>query len=305
MARELISQSRTIERMKNAIITTASSEDYFPVLRMMLSSVLPRARQGGVDVGVLDLGLNPQQITLLQSQGVIVVDPGHDYGLSLFEEPPPDFFKSMTARPHLPRHFPGAEIYMWMDADCWVQQWSAVGDYLKYAKQSGFVATAEWDRAYSPFGMGKSMLDFAVRHFSDIVDPEQARLLAQFPMINSGAFAARVDAPHWRQWSDVLHTALRRLRRASFFVEQTALNVVIRSKGISTTFLPATYNWACHRALPIVGADGVTFLEPQPPFSPIGILHLTANTKHAVLGWKTSEGVFQQRPLTYPGPMLF
>ena len=42
-------------------------------------------------------------------------------------------FKAQFARPFLPRHFPGYETYLWIDADAWLQDWRAVELYVAAA----------------------------------------------------------------------------------------------------------------------------------------------------------------------------
>ena len=41
-----------------------------------------------------------------------------------------DGYKALTARPFLPRYFPGFDLYLWIDADCWVQQGDAMALFL-------------------------------------------------------------------------------------------------------------------------------------------------------------------------------
>ena len=41
-----------------------------------------------------------------------------------------DGYKALTARPFLPRYFPGFDLYLWIDGDCWVQQGDAIALFL-------------------------------------------------------------------------------------------------------------------------------------------------------------------------------
>ena len=265
--------------MPKTIIISASTGAYFPLLDEMLSSLEPAAKRDGMDIGILDLGLGEGQRQNLRQRNVLMAVPPWDYDLSRFTQPPPPHFKAMTARPHLPKYFPGYEMYMWIDADCWVQRWDAAQLYLAAAATKGFACTPECDRSYVPFLTEMSVLAFALKCFRGSVDENAALSLAQFPMINSGVFAARADAPHWEKWSMALGEALGKRNEADFFVEQTALNIVVRTGRLATALLPSWCNWICHRALPICTADGSTFLDPQPPHQPLGIIHLTGNFK--------------------------
>lgn len=259
----------------------------------------------GITAGVLGLGLSAEQRELLENKGIVVVEPGWDYDVKEFTEPAPQFFKSMTARPHLPRHFPGYDVYMWIDADAWVQDWSAVQAYIQYAQKYGFVVTPECDRSYLPFYAATSVLEFSFKCFVECVDKPSAQQLAQFPLINSGVFAARQDAPHWGKWSTGLGEVLAVRKKHSFLIEQTVLNVVIRTGDVKTIFLSSRYNWMCNRAMPVLAADGVTLLDPQAPFEPLGIIHMTANMKYEQPRLLDQNGVPQTKSLRYPGPALF
>lgn len=233
------------------------------------------------------------------------MEPGWDYDVSEFSEPPPQFFRSMTARPHLPRHFPGYDVYMWIDADCWVQEWKAAKAYIEYAEKYGFVVTPECDRSYLPFYSTKSVLEFAFICFAECIDKAGAQRLAQFPLINSGVFAARHDAAHWGKWSSGLGDVLAARKKHSFLIEQTMLNIVIRTGELKTAFLPSRYNWMCNRAAPILAADGITLLDAQAPFERLGIIHMTADTKKGQRQLLDEDGNAKMRSLRYPGPSLF
>jgi hypothetical protein len=208
---------------------------------------------------------------------------------------------AMTARPHLPAQFPGYDHYVWLDADVWVQDWAAVQDYIGVAKANGVAATAECDRSYNPFYSEQTVAAWRYKCFRTYFPEQTARELGEFPIINSGAFCARVDSPLWQHWSKLLGEALLSIRRADFFSEQTVFNAVLRAQPVPSGILPARYNWMCNRALPAVRDDG-TLCNPSPPFEPLGIVHLTADTKRGE--WplpKVSESGLVTRSLRFQG----
>ena len=53
----------------------------------------------------------------------------------------------MTARPFLPRYFPDHDVYLWIDADCWVQQWDAIALFLRGAQRRPIAVAPEIHRA--------------------------------------------------------------------------------------------------------------------------------------------------------------
>ena len=58
-----------------------------------------------------------------------------------------DGYKALTARPFLPRYFPGFELYFWIDADCWVQQGDAIALFLAAARTGALAVAPEIHRS--------------------------------------------------------------------------------------------------------------------------------------------------------------
>ena len=278
--------------MTNFIIVTAANDKYFWLLQKFIASIRDHDAGREAPIGVLDLDLSSENITWLEAHGAQVRDPGWDYKMAKAEE---NWFKAMTARPNLPKHFPGHEVYLWLDCDTWVQDWNAVELYLEGAARDGFAVTPEVDRSYEYEGF----YNFQYSCYKTGFGRKMAKKLASAPIINVGAFAATADAPHWEVWSEILSTCLA--KKVYFWAEQTALNVAFYTRGLQASFLPARCNWICHRALPFVSEDGATLLEPAPPFARLGILHLTAMTKYETFDLATLSGNTVTRPLCYPG----
>jgi lipopolysaccharide biosynthesis glycosyltransferase len=286
--------------MSRSIIVSGCNSSYSPLFNGLLSSI-ETARCSTLDIGLLDVGLTSAEHNEYTRRGVTVVKPKWDCDLKLFHVAPNEFFKAMTARPILPKYFPGYDLYMWIDADAWVQDINAINLYMSSAQTHGFAATPEVDRSYSPGYGNRSVISWRHDCFSRCFDDKIARQLAFYPMVNCGVFAARANAPHWDLWSNVLAEILGRKRELFFFADQIALNMVIRCHPVKTAFLPATFNWMCNRARPICSDDGSYFMEPNPPFQMIGIVHLTADTKNEIWEVTTLSGASLSRSPRYGG----
>ena len=113
------------------IIVSAADSGYFPLLRDTVLSV--RALNASVAVGVLDLGLRLEQQEWLRAAEVEIVGPGWDVAFP-GQQRMPETFKAQVARPFLPKHFPGYEMYFWLDADAWLQDWRIVELYCRAAE---------------------------------------------------------------------------------------------------------------------------------------------------------------------------
>ncbi len=127
------------------LIASGADRAYFPLLRDMVLSI--RAQRRDVALGVLDLGLDGEQREWLSSEVEHVVRPAWDLDFPGCANTA-DTFKAQVARPFLRRHFPGYEVYLWVDADAWLQDGRVIDLYMNAAGRDRLAITPEIDRAY-------------------------------------------------------------------------------------------------------------------------------------------------------------
>ncbi len=281
-------------------IATAGDDAYFPLLQGLVRSIRAFPQGAGVPITVLDLGLGVEERRWLTGKGARLAVPGWDHP---FDRPMPEYFKAMVSRPHLPRHVPDATTILWLDADCWVQDWSAIELLLAGAAATGFAIVPELDRAYTPFYDGAPYAHHLHDWYKACFDEATARRLFAYPLLNCGVFAARRDAPHWALWARLLAESLS--RTVLFVSEQVALNLALRTGGLPFSQLPARCNWICFRATPFSSADGRLLLEPELPHAPLGILHLAGYPLPRKLDPRTlstPDGGTVTRPLSHGSP---
>jgi hypothetical protein len=258
-----------------------------------------RALNPDVAIGVLDLGLEPEQRDWLAQQAVQIVAPGWDIEFP-GRKRMPESFKAMVSRPFLPRHFPGYRMYFWIDADAWLQDWRAVELYRQVAGRDRLAITVEIDRAYKrhykrPKLFGTTL---AWKCYRQAFGWRVADRLGRNPMLNTGAFALLHDAPHWQAWARILSQALQRSR--FFLIEQIALNYAIFAESLPVDFLPCYCNWMVGDAAPVYDAARGLFVEPYAPHEVIGILHLAGREqKDKVFRLDTLDGEAVETSLRY------
>ena len=281
-----------------AIISAANSK-FFQLLRGLVLSIRRHPQGAGVPIGVLNVGLEPGEIAWLSERGVKVATPEWDFDFG--EGKPPEYFKAMVSRPHLPKYFGGVDILIWIDSDAWVQDWSAIELLVAGAGRRGFAIVPEIDRSYTPFYDNAT---YNAHHHYWLVqcfDKETADKLYAYPLFNVGVFAARADAPHWSAWATLLADSFR--RHIAFPSEQTALNVVLRTQDLPFSMLPSHCNWICYRALPFCSEDGGILLDPQLPHQPLGIVHMAGpGMKDQDFTLQTQGGATVTRSLQYLPP---
>ena len=288
--------------MARTIIISASDAKFHYLLDELMRSIADGARRDGMEIGVLDLGLEDGQRQGLAERGVILVAPELDYEASMFRTPPEPSFRAMTARPHLKKYFPGYDLYIFLDADCWVQDWEAVRLYASAAGRTGLAITPEVDRSYLPLYTKTTVAAWRRQVFVACFGEEIARDLAEYPMINTGLFASRADSPLWENWSNLLGNVYRALGEPFFFAEQTTLNALIRSQSVPAALLPSRCNWMCNVAKPACSEDGRVLHDPQPPFTPLGIIHLTGPIKDEEFPLSDLAGGKVMRSLRFEAP---
>ena len=168
-------------------------------------------------------------------------------------------------------------MYMWIDADAWVQDGCVIDLYVSAARHDKLAITPEIDRAYKrhykrpkPFGW-----TLAWKNYREAFGWRAADRLGRNPMVNCGVFALHRDAPHWDAWARLLSQVLQRTR--FFFAEQVALNYAIFAEHLAVNFLPAYCNWMPGDAAPRFDGKRGLFVEPYMPHETIGIMHLAGS----------------------------
>jgi len=256
---------------RDLLIVSGADAGYFPLLRDLVLSV--RAANSTVAIGVLDLGLTPEHRGWLADRVAHLVHPGWDIDFP-GRERAPESFKAQVARPFLPRHFAGYEIYLWIDADAWLQDWRVVELYRAAAGRDRLAIVPEIDRAYKRHYKRPKLfgLTLSWKNYREAFGWRVADRLGRNPIVNSGVFALHREAPHWEPWQRLLAGVLRRSR--FFLGEQTALNYAIFAERLPVNFLPAYCNWLAGDAAPVFDARRGLFVEPYAPHEVIGIMHL-------------------------------
>ncbi|MBV8650586.1 MAG: hypothetical protein JO255_03905 [Alphaproteobacteria bacterium] len=281
------------------VIVSGADSRYFPLLRDLVLSIREKAPGRNAALAALDLGFEESERAWLAAQGVRLAKPGWDLDFPNRARTP-EIRKAQIARPFVPRYFPGYQTYLWIDADAWVQEWSAIEMALTAASLGKLAIAPEIDRSYKRhykrpklFGMTLQWHCYRKAYGWRVADR-----MGRNPMLNCGVFALRGDAPHWQRWIEAMTEALQRTNFV--FIEQIALNYAIFGGMIAATFLPATCNWLCGDAAPMWDPVRDRLVEPNAPHQPLGILHLAGEgQKEKQFTLQTTTGGTTERMLRY------
>lgn len=272
------------------VIVSAADSGYFPLLRDLVLSIRDKRAGAAAPIGVFDLGLTADQRSWLGARRVATAEPGWDIDFPRRKQTTL-LRKAQIARPFLRRYFPGYASYMWIDADAWVQEWSAVEMMLTAAAGGKFAICPEIDRSYKRHYKRPKLFGMTLQWhcYRTAFGVRAADRMGRNPMLNCGVFALRGDSPSWDEW---IAAMTRALQRTNFvFIEQIALNYAIFAGTIPATFLPAGCNWLCGDAAPMWDPARRCLVEPNAPYSPLGILHLAGEgQKEKTFTLTTTEG---------------
>lgn len=303
-------------------IVTAANSNHFPLATDMFRS-LAAATVRKLSLCCLDLGLNANERDALASLGVELVEPQWDYP----GEFPAPWFRAMTARPHLQRYFPGHSTYIWIDADCWLQNDVALETLIKASASHDVALVASVHHDYrqviatGPDQFGPPTQYFYAHLMQSLFNRQVAAKLSEMPYLNGGVFAMRDVSPVWKTWQEALGPMFERARniqrpawqgkeakppegisvnienKALFHSEEVALNFAAwRAKP---AILDATCNWLCSQRLPALNAKG-KFVTPGYQATELSIIHLTARTKDTDFRIRHADGTHRMMSLRAP-----
>ncbi len=258
---------------------SGSDHNYFPMLLEWIHSIRSFPQSRGMDICILDAGLKPEQVEQLRPLVAKIHKPDWPCPIPDSKIRGREYLKSCVCRPFINEYFPGYDVYFWMDADTWVQNWSSIDLFLQGADRRKITLTAQVDRSY-PRQLRVKWLGrwpWKVRgfYFSNAVKAfgfQKAKELLPYYVLLAGAFALHAEAPHWKRWQELVRQAVAKGK--VFTAEQLTLGILCYLEGFSCEVLPAWCHWLC-QFKPLWNEETGKFVEPFLPHHELGILHLS------------------------------
>jgi hypothetical protein len=256
------------------VLVTAADSTFFHRLQGLILSVREKHELRGIAIGVLDVGLTPPEREWLGVRVTSIVRPDWDFDFPRRDEQP-ETLKAFFARPYLPRHFPGFELYAWFDADTWIQRAEVFSYLARGARQGKLAICPEIDVGYEALYRGGFRNQDWRWHYKKIFGRSERKKWIGRPMLNCGVFALAAGADHWAAWRETLREAVS--RRVFSCADQLSLHRAVYSRGLSMYPLPATCNWLSHTGLPFWDVERDLLTTPYPPYEEIGVMHMTTS----------------------------
>ncbi len=277
----------------DCILVTAANNQYCGSLLAMLRSL----RKIIFPVAVFDLGLSTEdraRISSLCPQGCTIFDPGWCVPLKDIESTP-NYKKVFLAKPYIPRLIPGYSKYVWIDADIWFQDASAIDDYLAASETLGAAIGYEDHPSYKRGGLASLLRrlglwkkEYKAKRMQQYFGSDVARKWSRGATLNSGIFCFNADSEIWAHWQSAISEAnLDGQERKRLICDQTCLDLAIERERLKVKKMPATHNWCLGLSFPMSKGKPARFFDPIPPHLPIKVLHATGDSKASNDLWPT------------------
>ena len=183
------------------------------------------------------------------------------------------------ARAYLPDYFEDYKLYIWLDADMWLNDIKSFNLYEKGAFNNKLTIVPQSDRAYVKnanvewlFGFPKKIKTINYKNISKSISKALGRKYAFHSTLNAGAFAINDNVNIWKCFQKNIKLAAKKGR--IFGTDQVALALSIYEDGLPSEFLPAYCNWMCEFNMPKFDSENGQFVEPYIPNHPIALVHL-------------------------------
>ena len=268
------------------IIVTAADEKYAEMALGLLRSLHQWGELPCGEIGLLDLGLSEASRNALSPYVSVIAEPGWDFAIAPESREQRPHLRALLARPKLPNYFPGRDLYLWLDADMWVQDRAAIDLFFTAAASGAMGLVPSNDRCYV---YHPTHIQWRWDNLSSYFGQEASNLYHYSPYYNAGAFSLRGDAIHWSLWEKWFTQALA--NDPGRVCDQAVLNFAIWKEALAIYPLPSRCNWLCQYSIPAFDLSKRLFLEPYIPHMPLGILHLAGRSKNHTVKTHFQDGI--------------
>jgi len=294
---------------KKKIIISSSDSNYFSLIKELHLSLKNTEVLSEYDFAILDTGLDSEQQNYFKDHNVLIKKAEWNVDVPQYKILGRENLKTQVARAFLPDYFENYKVYVWLDADMWLNDIQSFSFYEKGALNNRLTIVPQSDRAYIKnanvewlFGFPKKVRTINYKNISKSVSRSLGRKYAFHSTLNAGAFAINNSSTIWKCFQKNIKLAAKKGR--IFGTDQVALALSIYEDGIPSEFLPAYCNWMCEFNMPKYDRDKDKFVEPYIPNHPIALIHLAGldnirKDKNILSDIETLEGLQIKKSLRY------
>src|SRR5215831_9286825 len=141
--------------MSSFALVSGGDSNFFPLLQEVIRSVRDKPQGKRVPFYVFNAGLTQAQCDLLAQQRVTTVAVPWRHAIDV---PGPQ--RMLAVKCLIPELLPQHGVYVWLDADAWVQDWRAIEVYCRTAEEEQFCAAAVTDRSFEASAVSRFNTNF-------------------------------------------------------------------------------------------------------------------------------------------------
>jgi lipopolysaccharide biosynthesis glycosyltransferase len=261
-----------------------STDDVFaPLAKGLVLSILGQAEPREFDLKLVDIGCSAETLDWMRSHGVEIkrfnrkqFTPRYEHALRRYQD-------AQFCRPYLPRLFPQYDVYIWCDADVWIQDVDSIRLYRDLAAASvdkviiSPIVDVSYDYIYKDFS---EFSGYSKVWFNECYGETVSSTYFNRAVFSSGVFSMHCNCPLWNLWETEIDRVYRRnfsSHMISHVGEQVALNYLIYAHDCVVP-LCAEHNYNCHIGN-LYRNDAGEVVVDRPPYRKIGIIHLSYSSK--------------------------
>ena len=294
---------------KDKIIVSSADSKYFFLLKELFLSLDRSGILSDYQFSILDTGLTKEQKIFFLDNSVIIKEAIWNTSVPKFKILGRENLKTQVARAYLPNYFENYKLYIWLDADMWLNDIESFYFYEKGALNDKLTIVPQSDRAYVKnanvewlFGFPKKIKTINYKNISKSISKSLGRKYAFHSTLNAGAFAINDNINIWKCFKKNIKLAAKKGR--IFGTDQVALALSIYEDGLPSEFLPAYCNWMCEFNMPKFDNEKSKFVEPYIPNHPIALVHLAGlddirQDMNILSDVKTLDGMQIKKSLRY------
>jgi len=294
---------------KDKIIVSSSDSNYFFLVKELFLSIKKSGLLDEYDFAILDTGLELEQQNYFRDNRVFLSKAEWNVVVPSYKILGRDNLKTQVARAFLPDYFNNYKVYVWLDADMWLNDLKSFSLYEKGALNNKLTIVPQSDRAYIKnanvewlFGFPKKIKTINYKNISKSVSKSLGRKYAFHSTLNAGAFAINDNDKIWACFQKNIKLAAKKGR--IFGTDQVALALSLYEDNVPSEFLPAYCNWMCEFNIPKFDSKRNQFVEPYIPNHPIALVHLAGlddirQDKNLLSNVETLDGLQIKKSLRY------
>lgn len=279
--------------MKNVAIVTGATSGYFDLLGDLLSNLLNLSVFDDCDVHVFDVDFDDEQIALIRRYPVSIRKIDFE-PLEISCPDPRRRHVVSTIRPVMRDVFPGYPTYIYLDVDVWLQDRSAIADFVAAASDKALVLVPE-NTAVGGVSVARSWQRKHVKFYGQAT----AGRMAGRTNWNGGVLALDADSPAWKVWAREYQAAVASADEW-FGAGQSAFTYLDMTGAMTIRSLPPVYNWLIAYAPPRWDDFARQYVSPMTPHEKIFVMHQNHKAKYRKFNVRFTDGRSAMTTYRYP-----